>query len=301
MVGLPYRPVASAALTERSDRKSWGSIAFGCWRIGCLSSAELDVLVGTAIEAGIRLIDTADIYGIDVPGRFGAAEELLGQVLARSPGRREELIIATKGGICPPVPYDQSPSYLRQACEDSLRRLGVERIDLYQVHRPDLLTHPAELAGTLDALVDEGKVGALGVSNFTPAQTRALLAHLRSPLVATQPEFSPWHLDPLLDGTLDLAMEAGLIPLTWSPLGGGRVATAQDEVVEVATELAQREGVPLSALLLAWQLAHPAGIIPIVGTTRPERIEDAARATSVQLSREDWYRVLVAARGEPMP
>lgn len=300
MVGLPYRPVDPAGSVDRS-RVAWGRIAYGCWRLGRVSAPEVDRLLGTALEVGIRLVDTADIYGLDDAGRFGAAEELLGGALARSSRLRDELVIATKGGIRPPVPYDQSAVYLRRACEDSLRRLGVERVDLYQIHRPDLLTHPAELAGLLDNLIDEGKVGAVGVSNFTPAQTRALAAHLRHPLVSTQPEFSPWHLEPLEDGTFDLAMELGLTPLTWSPLGGGRLAGPDDDVVEVVGELAAGEGVPPSAVLVAWQLMHPAGIVPIVGTTRPDRLRDAARGIEVHLAKEDWYRLLVTARGAPMP
>ncbi len=203
-----------------------GPIAYGCWRFAGTDVATAREKIETALEVGMTLIDTADIYGYDgsapAPGGgFGDAEELLGQVLAATPGMRARMVLTSKCGITPPTPYDSSPTYLRRACEASLRRLQVDTIDLYQIHRPDLLAHPAEVAGALDELVASGTVRAIGVSNFTVAQTRALQAHLDTPLVCTQPEFSPLALDPITDGTFDLAMETGLVPLAWSPLAGG--------------------------------------------------------------------------------
>ena len=133
------------------------------------------------------------------------------------------MILATKGGIQPPKPYDSSAGYLRSACEASLSRLGVDVIDIYQVHRPDLLAHPGEVAEVLTELRDAGKVGEVGISNHSVAQARALQAYLDFPIATSQPEFSPLHLDPLVDGTLDLCMELGMAPLAWSPLAGGRL------------------------------------------------------------------------------
>jgi predicted oxidoreductase len=195
---------------------------------------------------------------------------------------------------------------LREACEASLRRLGVETIDLYQIHRPDLLAHPAEVAAVLDELVASGKVRAIGVSNHTVAQTRALQAHLETPLVSTQPEFSPLALGPIVDGTFDHAMETGLVPLAWSPLAGGRLAGEPGDesaraVIEVCDRLAAEWGVSRSAILLAWAMRHPAGVVPIVGTQQIERIRECARATEVDLTADLWYEILVAGRGEPMP
>ena len=288
-----------------------GRIAYGCWRFAGTDVATARTKIETALELGMNLIDTADIYGYDgtapAPrGGFGDAEELLGRVLADTPGLRDRMVLATKGGITPPAPYDSSPGYLRDACDASLRRLQTDVIDLYQIHRPDLLANPADVAGALDELVAAGKVRTIGVSNFTVAQTRALQAHLDTPLATTQPEFSPLALDPLTDGTLDLAMEAGRTALAWSPLAGGRLAGEPTEnrahdVAATCDRLADEFAVSRSAILLAWVMRHPAGVVPIVGTQQPERIRECARATEVELTQSQWYEILVAGRGEPMP
>lgn len=270
--------------------------------------------IETALGCGMTLIDTADIYGYSgvVPASdgnsgFGAAEKLLGRVLSESPGLRGQITLATKGGVLPPVPYDSSATYLRGAAEDSLRRLGVEQVDLYQIHRPDLLAHPESVASVLDDLVISGKVRSVGVSNHTVAQTEALASFMQSPLATTQPEFSPLATDPIGDGTLDNAMRHGIIPLAWSPLAGGRLGTPDpaDErataVVEVVDRIASEQGVARAAVVLAWVMRHPAGCVPIIGSQRPERIRECARAVEVVLSRDEWYEILVAGRGEPMP
>jgi predicted oxidoreductase len=295
------------------DGPEVGALAYGCWRFTGTGVAEAQEKVEAALDAGMTLVDTADIYGVGsngtdrgLPAGFGGAEELLGRVLAAAPHLRDRMVLATKGGIRPPVPYDQSHDYLTAACEASLRRLGVDHVDLYQVHRPDVLTHPADLAATLASLVDRGLVRHVGVSNFSVAHTEALAEHLPVPLVCTQPQFSAWHLDPLNDGTLDWCMRTGATPLAWSPLGGGRLAAvtgagSDDALDVVLRRLAERDGVTPPAVALAWLLAHPAGVVPIIGTQRVERIRAAAAATSVQLDRRDWYELLVAARGEPLP
>ena len=290
-----------------------GPIAYGCWRFAGTDVAAAREKIETALECGMTLIDTADIYGYDgsepAPGGgFGAAEELLGRVLAATPGLRERMVLATKGGITPPVPYDSSANYLRAACEASLRRLRCETLDLYQIHRPDLLAHPEDVAQVLDELVTSGKVRAVGVSNHTVAQTRALQTWLWTTLASSQPEFSPLALDPLTDGTLDLCMEAGMVPLAWSPIGGGRLGGDVDptdvravDVARVCDRIAADQGVTRSAILLAWVMRHPAGIVPIIGTQRIDRIRECARATDVELTADQWYEILVAGRGEPMP
>ncbi len=181
------------------------------------------------------------------------------------------MVLSSKGGIVPGVPYDSSADYLVAACEASLHRLGTDHLDLFQVHRPDVLAHPAEVARALETLVASGKVRAIGVSNYTPTQTAALVAHLQIPLASMQPEFSPLVLDPLADGTLDLAMQHGISVLAWSPLAGGRLGEPGDDerAQRVCAELdaqAQRFGVSRAAATYAWIMAHPAGIIPIVGS-----------------------------------
>ena len=211
---------------DRSLRKLGDSgiacfpVAHGCWRLGTTPVPSSLEKLESALEVGINLIDTADCYG---GNGFGEAESLLGDVLASTPGLRERLVIATKGGVVPGVPYDSSPEYLRSAAEASLKRLRIDVIDLYQIHRPDYLGHPARVADVLSELRTAGKIRAAGVSNYTPAQFRALQAHLDFPLVTHQPQFSCWHYAALDDGVLDLCMERNLTPLAWSPLAMGKL------------------------------------------------------------------------------
>lgn len=283
------------------------SIAWGMWRLAedGRTVADAAKLVHAALDAGINFLDTADIYGFDGSGGFGDAEALLGEVLAADPALRGRMVLATKGGILPPLPYDQSANYLRKAIEDSLRRLQVDSVDLWQIHRPDILAHPQEVARVLDDAVASGKVKTLGVSNFTQAQTAALNHFLGTKLVSTQPEISPLRIDCFENGELDQAMMLGLTPLAWSPLGGGRLAapeTARDKAVAAALDIvAEAQCVSRTACAYSWLMAHPAGIIPIIGSQNAGRIAEGAAALSVRWTRTDWYAVLVAARGERLP
>ena len=283
------------------------SIAWGMWRLaeGGRSAAEAARLVHTALDAGITLLDTADIYGFNGTDGFGDAEALLGEVLAAEPGLRARMVLASKGGIMPPLPYDQSADYLNAALDASLRRLKTDCIDLYQIHRPDILAHPAEVARVLDDAVAAGKVRALGVSNFTCPQVAALNHFLDNQLVATQPEISPLRITCFENGELDQAMMMGLTPLAWSPLGGGRLArpeSARDHAISAALDkVAGEHGVSRSVAAYSWLMAHPAGIIPIIGSQQAERIAEGAQAITVRWTRTDWYAVLVAARGERLP
>lgn len=283
-------------------------LAWGMWRLAenRRTREEAGRLVHAALDAGITLLDTADIYGFDGKGAgFGDAEALLGEVLAAAPGLRQRMVLATKGGIMPPLPYDQSPAYLRGALEASLRRLGTETVDLYQIHRPDILTHPQEVARVLDDAVASGKVRALGVSNFTSSQIEALNHFLGHKLAATQPEISPLRIDCFENGQLDQALRLGLTPLAWSPLGGGRLPDPENEreraVAATLDRIGAEQGVSRSVVAYGWLMAHPAGIVPIVGSQNAERIAEAASAVTLRLTRQDWYAVLVAARGECLP
>ena len=165
----------------------------------------------------------------------------------------------------------------------------------------------------------DGLAGAVGVSNYTPEQTRALAAHLDAPLVSTQPEFSAACLDPLRDGTLDLCAETGMVPLAWSPLGGGRLmaqradsgtrppcqpaddSDVRPELLAVLDRLAEREGVDRAALCVAFVLAHPTAPVAIVGTQQPERLEALQAALAVHLDRNDIYDIIEASEGVPLP
>ncbi len=282
-----------------------GPLAFGCWRFTHDDVGHAQRVLEVALDAGMDLVDTADVYGLDWGGDgFGANEALLGEVLGRSPALRDHMVLATKGGIAPPIPYDSSPASLRAACEASLRRLRTETIDLYQIHRLDLLAHPADVAATLLALRDEGKIRAIGVSNHTADQHRALEAHLGEPLATSQPEFSVATLDPMWDGVFDHCMTTGAVPLAWSPLAGGSLATgdgADPAVVSTLDRIAEREGTSRADVALAFVLSHPSRPVAVVGTQDPDRLAATIRALTVHLDRTDVYELIVASRGEPMP
>jgi predicted oxidoreductase len=289
-------------------------IAFGCWRFYGTDVAPARERIEAALALGIDLFDHADIYGRGDAGKvFGQAETLFGRVLAEAPSLRDRMLLATKGGISPGVPYDSSGAYLVAACEASLKRLGVDTIDVYQIHRPDWLAHPAETAAALARLHESGKIRAVGVSNFTTAQYDALLRHLPFPIATHQPELSAWELAPLRDGVLDQCLRDGVAPLAWSPLAGGRLGLPIDAarreaegarlvaLLEKLDAIAARQGVPRTAVALAWLLAHPAGIVPIVGTQQPARLAEALRAFDVVLTRREWYEIVVASQGHPLP
>jgi predicted oxidoreductase len=262
-----------------------------------------------ALDAGITLYDHADIYG------GGSCEQIFKDCLQAVPGSREQIVVATKGGIRRGY-YDLSGDYLTGQVEQSLRRMGIEYIDLYQLHRPDPLTHPRDTAAALNDLLRRGLIRAVGVSNYYPEQVRALQRYLDAPIRSNQIEISLARLDPLYegleggDGTLDQCMATGMTPLAWSPLGQGILlgtkphpaGSARKEAIRAALDTAAaRYTATPGQIALAWLLAHPAGIIPLVGSNNPDHIREAAGAAAIALSREDWYALWVAAWGHPVP
>jgi predicted oxidoreductase len=298
-------------------------LAYGCWRLaGTWDPAEVTPesqaagrrAVVAAFEAGYTLFDNADIYC------RGVCETIFGQALRDVRGMRDRVVIATKCGIrfagdpTPEAPgrYDFSPDHILRSCEGSLKRLGVEMIDLYQLHRPDLLMDPPAVAEAFDKLRAAGKVREFGVSNFYPSQLAALQSACPMPLAVNQVEIHLARLDALHDGTLDQCLTDRITPLAWSPLGGGTLftrphgdpGTPKKHVpgLPQAIEQAAREtGFTPGVVALAWLLKHPAKIIPIIGSQDPARIAELTRADGADLTREQWYRLLIAARGEPMP
>lgn len=296
-------PSESRALYQGGPRVS--SVAWGMWRFRGTDVGAARSLILAALDAGVTLFDTADIYGPDNGEGFGASEALLGQVLAASPELASRMVIATKGGIVIGTPYNSSEAYVASAIDASLRRMGVEHVALWQIHRPDILTHPAETARALEAAHKAGKIGAVGVSNYTPSQVEALAAHLSLPVVSCQPEFSPLAVAPLSDGVLDQAVTRSMTVLAWSPLGGGRLASPTDDraraVAVILDEIAETFSVSRAAAAYSWIMAHPAQPIPIVGTQTPERIAEIPDAYKPRWTRADWYRVLVASMGAPLP
>lgn len=275
-------------------------LAWGMWRLEGEDTSEARALIDAAFEAGITLFDTADIYGFGGPG-FGTAEQLFGRALAEDASLRDRMVIATKGGITPPVPYDSSAAYLAAAIDASLERLRIDVIDLYQIHRRDFLTHPQEVAGALTRAVEAGKIRTLGVSNHAPAELSALQRFLDVPIVSTQPEFSPLRVAPLYDGTLDQAMANDIAVLAWSPLGGGRLVGTDTAAGKLLGEHGSAYGVDRTAAALSWVMAHPARVIPIVGSQNPARVRAAADAYKVEWTREQWYAVMQAGTGEKLP
>ncbi len=281
-----------------------GPLAVGTWRLTDPDHATGVALMAKGVELGFNLVDTADVYGLDWGGAgFGSCEEHVGRALSAEPGLRDQIVLATKGGIIPGVPYNSGAKYLKQAVDASLRRLNTDRIDLYQIHRPDMLTSPAALAESMVDLKEQGKVLEFGVSNYTPAQFDALQHHLPFPLLSTQPQLSAAHLDPLFDGTLDQAMKLGTVPLAWSPLGGGAIvgADANSELTSVLDELAEREGQTRATVALAFVLSLPSRPVAILGTTKQDRLVEAAAVASVKLDRADCYRIIEASTGEKLP
>lgn len=267
-----------------------------------------------ALEAGINFFDHADIYG------GTACETVFKECLAAVPGSREKIVIASKFGIRSGY-YDHSPDYIRTCVRASLERLGIDSIDLYQVHRPDPLSDPEETAAVLDELVGLGLVKAIGISNYYPQQTLALKKFLKAPIVSNQIAISLLRLDPIYegaagngDGVLDQCEELGMVPLAYSPLGSGWLSGRRpvpydhrdreriERVLEALTKVGARYGVATPGqIALAWLLRHPSGIIPLVGSNAPEHIAEAAEAAAIELSRKDWYELWIAARGERVP
>lgn len=293
-------------------------LAYGCWRIAESESHAEEVgwpALIAAVEAEYTLFDHADIYC------GGRSEALFGKFLRDMPGLRDRITIATKCGIRPagmpnadaPYRYDSSAEYIIASCEESLRRLGVETIDVYQIHRPDYLMNPEEVAAAFERLRSSGKVREFGVSNFRASQVAALQSAMSYPLVVQQVEISLACLSPLEDGTLDQCLAEKITPLAWSPLGGGllgggahKLLPAQEaydvERANMALDsLAQTLGCSRAVVALAWLLKHPAGIIPIVGSTDPVRIREAAWTPNIELTRDQWYRLYAAARPTKLP
>ena len=237
------------------------------------------------------------------------------------PSMRADIQIATKCGIRfpgdpnpnSPHRYDFSPSHIEESCHKSLKRLGVEQIDIYQLHRPDLLMNPEEVATAFTKLKSQGVVKWFGVSNFLPSFVSALQAALDFPLVVNQVEIHMGRLDCFYDGTLDQCLELSMTPLSWSPLGGGWLGDGgavqvdhpdfeqRTALLDTLDAIAMGYGVSRTVMALAWLMKHPSKIVPIVGSCNPDRIRDAVKADEVDLDREDWYRLLVAARGKPLP
>lgn len=302
---------------------SGSRLAYGCWRLagseGEVPPADVATTgiraVHAALDAGFTLFDLADIYG------GGESERIFGRALAESPGIRDRIVVASKCGIRKsgeprpdsPYRYDFSARHIVASVEGSLRRMGIGHLDVLMLHRPDVLMDPAEVAGAFLQLRDAGKVREFGVSNFRPSQVTALQHAVPFPLAVHQFEASLHQLMALEDGTLDHCISTDIRAMAWSPLDKGRLGSlppasggtadtdARRSLRAVLDGIAADHDVSRPVMALAWLLRHPARMIPVIGTTRPERIRELARAESVQIERDPWYRLLEAARGSRLP
>jgi len=288
------------------------AVAFGCMSLIPEKAEQGKAALLRAYELGINFFDTADVYS------GGQSEVIVGKALRQGKIARADVVIASKCGIVfqgmneayTYKAYDLSPAYITDSCEASLKRLGVDYIDLYQPHRIDYLTHPEETARALERLKDAGKIRHVGVSNYTVDEIRALSAYIRVESLQTQ--FSLLHLEPLETGLASVCLEKKMNVLCWSPLHRG-VLTGRRElphndwqlqreagVVDQLKPFAEKYSVTLGELSLSWLIQLP-GVIPLVGTADAQHIAEAAAAAEVALARDDWYELMVIARGHPMP
>ncbi|WP_460790338.1 aldo/keto reductase [Nocardioides maradonensis] len=307
-------------------RMIYGCMGLGRWDGATPDAADLaraEAAVAAALEAGITRFDHADIYG------HGTAETLFGEVLRRSPDLRDRIWIQSKCGIrlgspSRPQLYDLRPATIRERVHASLERLGTDRLDSLLLHRPDPLTPPEAIGTALNELYDEGVVLAVGVSNMSAAQIGALQAHTAPPLVVNQLEMGlhrrAWLEGEVLvntpasaevgfpHGTIEFCRAHGVELQAWGALANGRFSGRPTEqgdkvVAQVVRRLADAYGTSAETVLLWWLQQHPAGIVPVIGTTDPGRIaacRDAATQPS-PLTHEEWYELWVTARGERLP
>lgn len=289
-------------------------LVYGTWRIlddpSGAAPEQILARLKACLDLGITTLDTAEIYGLY------HVEEALGQALALDPGVRDRLEIVTKCGIYVPCEfhperavahYNVTAERIVKSAEKSLRLLGVEKLDLLLVHRPDWLTSIDETAEGLNRLLREGKIRAAGVSNYNVHQFEALNSRMEKPLVTNQVEFSLLHMNPIYDGVTDQCQRLRIKPMAWSPLAGGRMMSGSTDAAAIrlhakAAKLGLKYGnATLDQLAYAWLLAHPSSPLPVIGTNKVARIQSVAKAASLTLEREDWYALWEAAQGHPIP
>jgi aryl-alcohol dehydrogenase-like predicted oxidoreductase len=247
--------------------------------------------VHAALDAGVTLIDTADAYAAD-ESEFGHNESLVAEALASYGGDTSSVLVATKGGHTrrgTDWELDGSPAYLRRACEDSLRRLGVDAIGLYQLHRPDPDTPWEESMGALRQLVDDGLVRLAGISNADVAQIDVARSIVGPALASVQNQFSPgWRFSA---DELTHCEAHGLAFIPWSPFGGISAAGSLQSTAPAFAEVAAELGVSVYRVTLAWHLAQSGVVVPIPGASRPASIRDSAAAADLRLTPEQLARL----------
>ncbi len=317
--------------TLRVSRLCAGAMGLGGgWAPGVALTVEHERRAREFLEAALALdinfFDHADIYA------RGRAETVFGQVMREHPGLRERIVLQSKCGIRwandpagAPQRFDFSADHILASVDGILQRLRTDYLDILLLHRPDVLWEGEEVARAFDALKQAGKVRYFGVSNQNRFQMEYLQSFLSAPLVANQLQMSLLHhgfaeagisfnqASPSYpdgwEGVLEYCRVNGVSLQAWSPLDRGALTGAADSrqsdsarrTAEAAQSLSRQRGVPVEAVALAWLLKHPARIVPVLGTTRPDRLAACARALEVHLTREEWYALFEAARGRAMP
>ena len=280
-------------------------LVYGMWRIADdtdTSAAHVQAKVEACLEQGITTMDQADIYG------GYTAEAVLGQALKAAPALRDQIEIVTKCDIVAPAGrhsaarvkyYDTSAAHINASVEASLRDMSIEHIDLLLVHRPDPFMDPDETGPALDALIASGKVGQIGVSNFKLHDWTLLQSRMSSPLVTNQIEISLLEHAPFSNGDIAFLQERKVAPMAWSPLAGGALLSSGNlELNEGLNRLGDQNGVDASAVAIAWLLAHPANILPVMGTNNLNRIARISDALKVPMDRQTWFELYTLALGQ---
>ena len=294
--------------TKLSSELSISRLAYGMWRIGDdndTSPAYIQAKIEGCLEYGITTMDQADIYGA-----YGA-EALLGAALKHSPGLRDQIEIVTKCGIIAPMGryadkrvkyYDTGRAHIHHSVDLSLKLMNIEQIDLLLIHRPDPMMDHQETGDALDALIQSGKVKAVGVSNFKPHDWDLLQSAMTQRLVTNQIEISVMAIDAFTNGDLAHLQQRGVPAMAWSPLGGGALFSSPAPAVATKLqEIAERHDTDVASLAYAWLLAHPANIVPVVGTNSIDRIKALGQVAALQLDRETWFEIYAAALGQDVP
>ncbi|MGB1012203.1 MAG: aldo/keto reductase [Thiolinea sp.] len=295
---------------ELNSQLSLSRLIYGVWRLGDddnTATSHVRAKIDACLEQGMTSFDHADIYG------DYSCEELFGRALAEAPELRDQMQLITKCDIMllsDKYPerrvkyYDTSPAHITFSVDESLRYLHTDHLDLLLLHRPDPMMDAEATGRELDRLIDSGRVKAVGVSNFKPWDWDLLQSAMHNQLATNQIEMSVLTQDTFLDGTLAQQQRLGCKPMAWSPLAGGRLfgddADAQ-RVKPILERIAGENDCGIDHVAIAWLLAHPAGILPIVGTNNLERIKDAHKALNVSIDRETWYELWTAAAGQEVP
>ena len=285
-------------------------LVYGAWRLADAGDATPQAVlrnIEICLDQGITTFDHADIYG------GYRCEALFGDALTLKPALKAQLQLVSKCDIMlmnAQFParrvkhYDTSAGHIRASVEQSLSRLGVERLDVLLLHRPDPFMDAAQTGACLDALVQEGKIGAAGVSNFKPWDLSLLQSAMQTPLVTNQVEISLLARDSFLDGTLAQCQRLKITPMAWSPLAGGGLFDESAPALRLRPALARiaaDHGVEPDAVAIAWLLAHPANIMPIVGSNQPQRLARLADAYKDTIDRETWIELWTLACGQEVP